>query len=162
MLDIGPMLPEAYFTDDVNLHLDEETDPCILWLSTQKPSSVLYVSFGSFTTHGAPQLLELASELEASGQPFLWILRLPDSLPAHEATEASTSLAEYLPPGECFVPSVASVEVSVPLARLELKSDARHTSVTPDAPPGSSDPSSPSYAHWSPHLTVTPMLGIRI
>jgi len=88
--------PEFHLDDPVV----EETDPCILWLNTQKPSSVLYVCFGSHTTHRAPQILELALGLEASGQPFLWILQPPDSQSISEFSGESTSVTEYLPPGE--------------------------------------------------------------
>jgi hypothetical protein len=50
-------------------------------MDTQAPSSVLYVCFGSGTVNLPAQVHKLATGLESSGQPFLWILRPSDSLP---------------------------------------------------------------------------------
>ncbi|KAG0565988.1 hypothetical protein KC19_7G029400 [Ceratodon purpureus] len=107
LLEVGPLLQEPHPTNSAitNINLNEnaieEKDPCILWLNTQKPASVVYVCFGSHTTHQAPQLLELALGLEASGQPFLWIMCPPDSLPVElrNASGAPKSMTEYLPLG---------------------------------------------------------------
>ena len=79
----------------------EDQDPCMVWLDTQKAGSVVYVCFGSHTIHLAPQLLELALGLEDSGQPFLWIMCPPDSLPVElrYPSGAPISMTEYLPPG---------------------------------------------------------------
>lgn len=114
LLDIGPLLLASHTSDTTtantrNQHPVSETDPCILWLNTQKPSSVLYVCFGTHTTHLAPQLLELALGLEGSGQPFLWVLRPPNSGPLREFSEAPTSVTEYLPPGEYPIPALPRV-----------------------------------------------------
>ncbi|KAG0564621.1 hypothetical protein KC19_8G125900 [Ceratodon purpureus] len=96
LLDVGPLLPQSPTPTAL-----EEKDPCILWLNTQKPASVLYVCFGSHSTHHAPQLLELASGLEASGQPFLWILRPPNSVHIDASALAAPipPMTQYLPPG---------------------------------------------------------------
>ncbi|KAJ4962937.1 hypothetical protein NE237_022876 [Protea cynaroides] len=51
---------------------------CLSWLDSKKPNSVLYVSFGSMTRFTAAQLLEIAMGIEASGQPFIWVLRVND------------------------------------------------------------------------------------
>lgn len=103
LLDVGPLLPESHFAD-ITPPADHLTaaDPhaCISWLNTQAPSSVLYICFGSAATHPLPQLLELASGLEASDQPFLWILRPPDAPPITEASATRTSITEFLPPGK--------------------------------------------------------------
>ncbi|CAN6281420.1 unnamed protein product [Urochloa humidicola] len=47
---------------------------CLSWLSTKPNRSVLYVCFGSWAHFSATQSRELALGLEASGQPFLWVV----------------------------------------------------------------------------------------
>ena len=51
---------------------------CLSWLDPMKPSSVIYVCFGSLCHVVAPQLVELALGLEASNCPFLWVIREGD------------------------------------------------------------------------------------
>lgn len=53
----------------------QEEDQCLTWLDSKKRHSVLYVSFGSIATYSKKQFQELALGLEASGQPFLWVVR---------------------------------------------------------------------------------------
>nr|QSH48337.1 UGT4 [Ginkgo biloba] len=53
----------------------EEDPKCLQWLDMQKPASVLYVSFGSVAVKSQEQLQDLALGLEASEQPFLWVIR---------------------------------------------------------------------------------------
>jgi hydroquinone glucosyltransferase len=50
---------------------------CMQWLDGQTDGSVLYVCFGSGGTLSSQQTAELAAGLEASGQRFLWVVRLP-------------------------------------------------------------------------------------
>lgn len=86
--------------DDTIGQESDETDACILWLNErQAPHSVLYILFGSFATHSAPQLLELAQGLEASGCSFLWLVRPPDAPGISAATGSPVSISEFLPPG---------------------------------------------------------------
>ncbi|XP_073127136.1 UDP-glycosyltransferase 76B1-like [Henckelia pumila] len=47
----------------------------ITWLDTQKPDSVLYVSFGSLVKMDEKNLIEMAWGLANSMQPFLWAVR---------------------------------------------------------------------------------------
>ena len=54
-----------------------ESDDCIKWLDSQAPASVLYISFGSQNTITASQMMALARGLEASGKPFIWVVRPP-------------------------------------------------------------------------------------
>ena len=107
ILEIGPLLPESYVNDDGNFDITtngsmEETDPCILWLNTRPPKSVLFVSFGSGATHPAPQLLEMAFGLEDSGCSFLWIVRPPGTPGMSATSENPGSVTEFLPPGTSF------------------------------------------------------------
>nr|UXB92746.1 glycosyltransferase [Helleborus thibetanus] len=52
---------------------------CISWLDSKEPNSVLYVSFGSISGIGTAQLHEIALGLEASGIPFIWVIRKPQN-----------------------------------------------------------------------------------
>lgn len=72
----------------------DATNPCLQWLGTQPPESVLYVAFGSGGTkmHSSLQLHELAEGLEASEKPFLWLLTTPST---------EHTIADLLPPGTC-------------------------------------------------------------
>ncbi|KAH7657247.1 UDP-glucosyl transferase 73C protein [Dioscorea alata] len=45
------------------------------WLDSMEESSVLYVSFGSLTRMKVGQILEIGSGLEASGVPFIWVIK---------------------------------------------------------------------------------------
>uniref|UniRef100_A0A0E0K2Q7 Glycosyltransferase n=1 Tax=Oryza punctata TaxID=4537 RepID=A0A0E0K2Q7_ORYPU len=49
---------------------------CMEWLDQQRPGSVTYVSFGTWVAPIAPdEITELAVGLEATGRPFLWVLK---------------------------------------------------------------------------------------
>lgn len=52
--------------------MDEQN--CLNWLNSKKPNSVLYVSFGSVVHLPQEQLKEIAYGLEASEQPFIWVV----------------------------------------------------------------------------------------
>ncbi|KAF3656406.1 Anthocyanin 3'-O-beta-glucosyltransferase [Capsicum annuum] len=45
------------------------------WLDSKKPSSIVYVCFGSAANFTTTQMQELAMGLEASGQDFIWVVR---------------------------------------------------------------------------------------
>ncbi|RLM70297.1 UDP-glycosyltransferase 73E1-like [Panicum miliaceum] len=49
---------------------------CLDWLDTKPTHSVVYLCFGSLTNLPEAQLDELALGLEASGVPFLWVVRV--------------------------------------------------------------------------------------
>ncbi|KAF0913580.1 hypothetical protein E2562_023294 [Oryza meyeriana var. granulata] len=53
-------------------------DECLRWLDAKKPSSVVYVSFGSIVHPEEKQTVELGLGLEASGHPFIWAVKSPD------------------------------------------------------------------------------------
>eukprot|EP01018_Ginkgo_biloba_P040786 Gb_19141 [translate_table: standard] len=75
-LAIGPVsLPEFLEGKESAFSMWDEDTNCLQWLDMQKPASVLYVSFGSIAVKSKQHLLELALGLEASGQPFLWVIR---------------------------------------------------------------------------------------
>ncbi|MQM16354.1 hypothetical protein Taro_049309 [Colocasia esculenta] len=49
--------------------------PGIAWLDEKANGSVVYVGFGSFLNFSKEQHQEMARGLEASGRPFLWVLK---------------------------------------------------------------------------------------
>lgn len=48
---------------------------CLSWLDSRKPGSVVYICFGSVFRPNSQQLLEIASALEASDHPFIWVVK---------------------------------------------------------------------------------------
>nr|GMD90392.1 scopoletin glucosyltransferase-like [Ipomoea batatas] len=52
----------------------EERHEILKWLDTKKPTSVIYVCFGSMSHFIPSQLHEIAVGLEASGQQFIWVV----------------------------------------------------------------------------------------
>ncbi|XP_017242761.1 UDP-glycosyltransferase 73C6-like [Daucus carota subsp. sativus] len=48
---------------------------CLKWLDIQEPGSVIYACLGSLSSLAREQLIELALGLEASGHPFVWVVR---------------------------------------------------------------------------------------
>lgn len=102
IFDIGPFLPDSHLSDDATpAQLAQEVkDPCLIFLNTQLPSSVIFISFGSSATvSSAPQLLDIAAGLEASNQPFFWLLRPPGTPGVSPASGPPAAISEFLPPG---------------------------------------------------------------
>ncbi|KAL6606874.1 hypothetical protein ACP70R_042527 [Stipagrostis hirtigluma subsp. patula] len=55
-----------------------EAEECLRWLDGKEPSSVVYVSFGSIAQADPKQVTELGLGLEASGHPFIWVVKNAD------------------------------------------------------------------------------------
>ncbi|KAL5213889.1 hypothetical protein ABZP36_003041 [Zizania latifolia] len=77
---------------------------CIGWLDAQPAASVVYVSFGSWVGPiGHEKIRELALGLEATGRPFLWVLKNDPSwragLPGRyaERVASRSKLVEWAP-----------------------------------------------------------------
>ncbi|KAL6605972.1 hypothetical protein ACP70R_041625 [Stipagrostis hirtigluma subsp. patula] len=65
-------------------------DECLRWLDGMDPSSVMYVNFGSIAHAEPKQVVELGLGLEASGHPFIWVVRNAD----HHGEEVRAFLQE--------------------------------------------------------------------
>ena len=61
--------------DTMESSLSKENHACMEWLDGRRPSSVVYVSFGSITTLTSQQLVEFAWGLANSEKEFLWVIR---------------------------------------------------------------------------------------
>ncbi|KAK1604749.1 hypothetical protein QYE76_028422 [Lolium multiflorum] len=79
---IGPTLPSFYLDDDrlpsnksYGFNLFGSDAPCMEWLQKQSASSVVLVSYGTFSNYDETQLEELGNGLCDSGKPFLWVVR---------------------------------------------------------------------------------------
>jgi hypothetical protein len=70
---------------------DISEDELVRWLDSQRPSSVVYVSFGSQTFLSEQQTVALSRGLEASGQPFIWAIKVSPKL---ETTMVDTTAAD--------------------------------------------------------------------
>ncbi|KAF5747935.1 UDP-glucose iridoid glucosyltransferase-like isoform X2 [Tripterygium wilfordii] len=53
----------------------EDHHPCIVWLDTQTPKSVIYVSLGSLVAISENEFIEMGWGLANSDQPILWVVR---------------------------------------------------------------------------------------
>ncbi|XP_047312874.1 UDP-glycosyltransferase 83A1-like [Impatiens glandulifera] len=60
-------------------NLWQEDLECLKWLDQQSTNSVIYAAFGSTTYFSHDQFLNLATGLELTNRPFLWVIR-PDSV----------------------------------------------------------------------------------
>ncbi|KAG6509713.1 UDP-glycosyltransferase 83A1-like [Zingiber officinale] len=76
ILPIGPLLTGLRPNRALGNFWPEDA-ACLSWLDEQQPGSVVYVAFGSFTIFDRGQFQEFALGLEATGLPFLWVVR-PD------------------------------------------------------------------------------------
>ncbi|KAJ4802325.1 Glycosyltransferase [Rhynchospora pubera] len=88
---IGPTVPSSYLDNHLSsdtsygFHLyTPTTTPCIAWLDSKPPHSVVYTSFGSLSCLDPAQMEEVAYGLYDCGKPFLWVVR---SVEAHKIPE---------------------------------------------------------------------------
>ncbi|KAK4409204.1 UDP-glycosyltransferase 87A2 [Sesamum angolense] len=92
---IGPVIP--YFNlgtpKSHSTNINDDDPHCFEWLNSKPPSSVLYVSLGSFLSVSSAQMDEIARGLRDSGVTFLWVAR-----------GESTKLQEKCGDGEKVVP----------------------------------------------------------
>ena len=73
---IGPLAPPPLENNTtISANYFREESESLNWLDKQEPGSVIYISFGSVASLAQDQIYELASGVEASKQPFLWVVR---------------------------------------------------------------------------------------
>ncbi|KAI7744407.1 hypothetical protein M8C21_014307 [Ambrosia artemisiifolia] len=88
---VGPLVPETLLgkEEDVGFGFDlfksNEESYCIEWLNKQKPSSVVYISFGTLLFLSEKDINNIAAGLKTTNRPFLWVIRLQENqeLPKH-------------------------------------------------------------------------------
>jgi hypothetical protein len=98
---IGPVLPPSFAGKAGRGKMaDISDDELVQWLDSQRPRSVVYVSFGSQAFLSERQTVALARGLEASGQPFLWAIKvIPKLEPKTADTTAADGIQSHLPDG---------------------------------------------------------------
>ncbi|KAF3435480.1 hypothetical protein FNV43_RR22569 [Rhamnella rubrinervis] len=118
---VGPLFknPKA---PDSNVRGDFMTaaDDCIEWLNSKKPSSVVYISFGSVVSLKQEQVDEIAYGILSSGVSFLWVMKpvnknlgfgsvgLPDGFLEKAGGEDKGKVVEWSPQEKILAhPSVA-------------------------------------------------------
>ncbi|GMH25212.1 hypothetical protein Nepgr_027055 [Nepenthes gracilis] len=76
---IGPLVPPILLgkLDRISGAGDfwDSEDSCIEWLSTQRPSSVLYISLGSISVLSESETKAVAAALETTKAAFLWVVK---------------------------------------------------------------------------------------
>ncbi|KAK7342960.1 hypothetical protein VNO80_25919 [Phaseolus coccineus] len=77
---IGPTIPSMFL--DKRAKDDDEygfslfkSEECVKWMDEKPKGSIVYVSFGSFSTLNEEQMEEVAFGLQESGCNFLWVVR---------------------------------------------------------------------------------------
>nr|UNG76930.1 uridine diphosphate glycosyltransferase [Paris polyphylla var. chinensis] len=82
--NVGPV--SLYNKDTIEMRSRGHTsvvdvNNCLKWLDGKSSGSVVYIAFGTLGEMGMDQVREIALGLEASGRPFIWVVRNVDWLP---------------------------------------------------------------------------------
>uniref|UniRef100_A0A453N3D5 Uncharacterized protein n=1 Tax=Aegilops tauschii subsp. strangulata TaxID=200361 RepID=A0A453N3D5_AEGTS len=72
--------------DNTEAHV---TEGCLRWMDRKPAGSVVYVSFGTFTSFSPAELRELARGLDLSGKDFVWVI----------SSGTGTDGSEWMPEG---------------------------------------------------------------
>ncbi|XP_068654910.1 malvidin galactosylase UGT88C3-like [Aristolochia californica] len=88
VFSVGPVLV---------LEEKDHSHPCIEWLDTQPPQSVVFLCFGSMGDLPEPQVKEIALGIERSGHRFLCCIRVRRS--DEPAPSSASDLDDVLPDG---------------------------------------------------------------
>nr|CAB3499533.1 unnamed protein product [Digitaria exilis] len=111
---VGPIFPAGFSRSAVATSMWAESD-CSRWLSSQPPSSVLYISFGSYAHVTKHELHEIAAGVLAAGVRFLWVLR-PDVVSSDDPDPLPEGFAAAAAGRGLVVPWCCQVEVLSHLA----------------------------------------------
>ncbi|KAF2932944.1 hypothetical protein DAI22_04g039200 [Oryza sativa Japonica Group] len=124
---VGPLLPSFYLGDGrlpsntaYGFNLFTSTVPCMEWLDKQPPRSVVFVSYGTFSSYDAAKLEEVGNGLCNSGKPFLWVVR------SNEEHKLSRELREKCGKRGLIVPFCPQLEAivnGVPLVAMPHLAD---------------------------------------
>uniref|UniRef100_A0A0E0DCH3 Uncharacterized protein n=2 Tax=Oryza TaxID=4527 RepID=A0A0E0DCH3_9ORYZ len=87
-LHVRRAVPTGSPLHGVGSNLWKEQDGLLEWLDDHRPSSVVYVSYGSIAVMTSEQLLEFAWGLADSGYAFVWVVR-PDLVKGGEGDAAA-------------------------------------------------------------------------
>lgn len=96
----GPAIPYFNLDNATSISTNPKTDHYFQWLNSRPPTSVLYVSLGSFLSVSSAQMDEIALGLRQSGLEFLWVARAE-----------ATRLQEICGPGGIVVPWCQQLKV---------------------------------------------------
>uniref|UniRef100_A0A453AED8 Deoxynivalenol-UDP-glucosyltransferase n=1 Tax=Aegilops tauschii subsp. strangulata TaxID=200361 RepID=A0A453AED8_AEGTS len=119
---VGPTLPSFYLNDDrlpsnksYGFNLFGSDAPCMDWLEKQSISSVVLVSYGTFSNYDAAQLEELGNGICNSGKSFIWVVR---SNEAHKLSEELRKKCEKNGLIVSWCPQLEAVVCGVPLVGI--------------------------------------------
>ncbi|XP_065874314.1 UDP-glycosyltransferase 89B2-like [Euphorbia lathyris] len=70
---VGPLLPERYWQPETRQ--DQPESEVMTWLDSKQPKTVLYIAFGSEVTPTMEEFEQLATALEQSTRPFIWVVQ---------------------------------------------------------------------------------------
>ncbi|CAL4948679.1 unnamed protein product [Urochloa decumbens] len=118
---VGPIVRSC--SDEAAKHV------CMTWLDGQPDGSVLYVCFGSGGALSTRQTAELAAGLEASGQRFLWVVRLPSDKDSSAEQRMNAVMLSSSPEGGGVGVAMRVRDGAVVVPREEVAAVARELMV---------------------------------
>ncbi|KAI3716011.1 hypothetical protein L6452_23043 [Arctium lappa] len=75
---VGPIVPATLYGKDEDVGFDlfksDDKSDCLQWLNKQKPSSVVYISFGTLLFLSQKEIESIAIGLKKTKRPFLWVI----------------------------------------------------------------------------------------
>ena len=87
LVGIGPLIPSAFLDENKGASDIRSKEKYLEWLNSKPKTTVVYVSFGSFSVLSKSQMEEIAKGLLEFGRPFLWIIREREKKDEEKAQE---------------------------------------------------------------------------